>query len=174
MRMKIYDFGCGAHKFPGAVGVDIDPSSGADIVANIECASSALGENVADMVVMRHVIEHVNALDCLREAWKVLKPRGAIYIETPNPYSAPIIIRLFFHNKYVVSDEHIQTFGPEELKNILRKAGFTVTKFGYKYELEERFKDPSVPISKTRKLGQLIWKLRPQFSEVLWMEGLKP
>ena len=35
-RMKILDVGCGIHKYPGAIGVDRNPASRADVICDLD------------------------------------------------------------------------------------------------------------------------------------------
>jgi len=172
MKKTVLDLGCGDHKSQGAIGIDIDPSStDADIIADIEDLRSEVMDGVADSVVMVHSLEHVNTLRALKEAYRVLKPGGTIYVETPNAHALPILLRLLFRGTYEVCEDHVQTFGVQELRNALTKAGFTVTKWGYR-DLDARFCDLSV-MGLSNVLGRLIAKLLPQFGEALWVEGVK-
>ena len=169
MRMKIYDFGCGNHKWPNAIGIDSDMNSDAEIIGDVE--TFILPQSCADKVVMIHFLEHVNCLTTLKKAYEVLKPNGEVYIETPNAHSASIILRLILRNKYMTSDFHVQTFGREELKNALRLSGFVAVSISYK-NLELRFCDfPRMGFS--NKVGRLISKILPQLSEVIVARGVK-
>jgi len=170
LRMKIYDFGCGNHKWPDAIGIDLDPS--ADIVANIENLKEVVEDGSADMVVISHAIEHANSLSILSEAYRVLNRGGLVCVETPNAYNASIVLRLLFRGQYYVSPDHVQTFGLRELSNAMRKTGFRVISFGYK-QYEDRFRDEA-KLGITNKLGRFLAKFLPQFSEVITMTGEKP
>ena len=169
-KLRILDLGCGDQKLPGAIEVDLDPkATEADIIADMEDMRAEVKDCVADRVVMFHSLEHVNVLRALREAHRVLKPGGTIYIETPNAYNAALIVRLLLRNRYDVCEDHIQTFGVVELSNALSRAGFAAIKSGCK-DYDVRFLSYA---GFSNKLGRLISRLLPQFGEVLWVEARK-
>lgn len=167
----IYDLGCGSYKYPSSIGIDLSAESQADIVANIEHLEGVVSDEVADKVVLIHTLEHVNPLAVLKQAHRILKQGGIVYVEVPNAYSASIVLRLLLRNTYSVVPDHIQTFGFVELTNVLGMAGFRVMRWGFK-DAEERFLSLG-ELGWSNKLGRLLGKILPQFSEVLWMEGVK-
>ena len=171
-REVIYDFGCGSYKSPSSIGIDRETNSAADIIADIEHLEGFVADGVADKVMMTHVLEHVNPLNVLRQAYRILKPGGTVRIEVPNAYNASLVLRLLFRNTYSVVPGHLQAFGFVELKNVVERAGFRKVTWGYK-DSEPRFLDTG-SVGLTNKLGRLVRKVFPQFSEVLWMEATKP
>jgi len=170
-REVVYDLGCGSHKWPSSIGIDLSAESGADIIADIEHLEGVVPDDVADTVVLVHSLEHVNPLAVLKQARRILKQGGKIHVEVPNAYSASVIIRLLLRNTYSVVPGHLQTFGFVEMRNVLERAGFKVTRWGFK-DAEDRFLSMS-ELGLSNKLGRLTSKILPQFSEVLWMEGVK-
>ncbi len=74
-----------------------------------------------DFITLIHVIEHVsNPIDTINKAIKLLKPRGILYIETPNLDS-----HLFYSEKYnytfLTPPDHLWLFSQTSLKKILTK-----------------------------------------------------
>ncbi|MFM8440464.1 MAG: methyltransferase domain-containing protein, partial [Acidobacteriota bacterium] len=57
--MKILDVGCGTNKFPGAIGLDNNPRTAADVIHDLGSTPYPFDDNEFDLVVSRHVIEHV-------------------------------------------------------------------------------------------------------------------
>ncbi|MDD5440223.1 MAG: methyltransferase domain-containing protein [Candidatus Omnitrophica bacterium] len=81
----VLDLGCKKQKVPGAIGVDIDPASDADVIHDLEIFPYPFQDNYADAIYAKHIIEHVkNPAGLIREAHRILKPGGTVYIETPH------------------------------------------------------------------------------------------
>lgn len=79
-----------------------------------------------DVVVMRHVIEHLPApVDALHEIRRVLKIGGLLRVETPNVNS---LQASWFTSNWIHLDapRHLILFDPNTLEAALQKAGFTV------------------------------------------------
>ena len=79
-----------------------------------------------DLVVLRHVVEHVPALaDFLREVRRLVAPRGGVYVKTPNLDSATA--RVFGVNwNGIEFPRHLYYFRPGELLRFMESAGFAV------------------------------------------------
>ncbi len=79
-----------------------------------------------DVVVMRHVIEHLaTPVNALREVYDVLKAGGLLRIETPNVDS---LQARWFRAKWFHLDapRHLVLFNADTLSAALGKAGFTI------------------------------------------------
>jgi len=86
---KILDVGCGQNKFPGAIGIDANPRTQADIIHDLGVFPYPFGDDEFDEVISRHVIEHVpDVLGFVNELHRITKPGGRIKIVTPH-YSNP-------------------------------------------------------------------------------------
>jgi len=59
VNMNTLDVGCGNFKAPGAVGIDFNPSTAADIVHDLNRYPWPLEDNTFDRIVCRHIVEHV-------------------------------------------------------------------------------------------------------------------
>jgi len=85
--MKILDIGCGWNKTKGAIGLDIDPTSHADVVHDFD-NGLPFQDNEFDVVVMQHSLEHSKDIGKLiKECERVLKPNGVIEITVPTKRS---------------------------------------------------------------------------------------
>ena len=79
------DLGCGQNKRPGAVGVDLNRDTAADVVAHIDRGSLPFRDDSFDKVWAVHVIEHVeNVISAIEELHRLTRAGGAIVIETPH------------------------------------------------------------------------------------------
>jgi SAM-dependent methyltransferase len=83
--VKILDIGCGCNKMAGAVGIDIDPATHADVIHDLNVYPYPVEENSFDRVYAKHIIEHVNdPRRFMEEIQRVLKPGGQAFVETPH------------------------------------------------------------------------------------------
>ena len=57
--MKILDIGCGRHKTPGAIGLDSNPRSDADVIHDLDTIPYPFPDGEFDLIVGNQVIEHV-------------------------------------------------------------------------------------------------------------------
>jgi SAM-dependent methyltransferase len=86
---KILDVGCGQNKFPGAIGIDANPRTQADIIHDLGVFPYPFRDDEFDEVISRHVIEHVpDVLGFVNELHRITKPGGRLKIVTPH-YSNP-------------------------------------------------------------------------------------
>jgi SAM-dependent methyltransferase len=98
------------------------------------------GENLYDVIVMNHVIEHIpNLNDFTSHIRRLLKPDGIFLAVCPNAESG-IAYTLDFLNKRksgkganwfwygYLPEQHVWQFGPSSLKNVLVKCHFNVLK----------------------------------------------
>lgn len=83
--MKILDVGCGLRKYPGAIGVDRNRASRADVLADLDRFPYPFRDNAFDEVRAVHVIEHVaDVVRSIEEFHRLLKPGGRLYVVTPH------------------------------------------------------------------------------------------
>lgn len=82
---RILDVGCSRNKMPNAIGIDIDPSSQADILHDLNVYPYPIQENSVDQIYAKHIIEHLtDPRKFIRELHRILKPLGTAFIETPH------------------------------------------------------------------------------------------
>ncbi len=83
--MRILDVGCGINKYPGAIGIDHNPRSRADVICDLDRFPYPFTGGVFDQVRAIHYIEHASdVIRSMEEFHRLVKPRGRILIVTPH------------------------------------------------------------------------------------------
>jgi SAM-dependent methyltransferase len=109
-----------------------------------------LEDNRFDVVFCNHVMEHVDdALQCMRELHRVMKPGGWGIMQVPQDFSRELtledksITTPEDREKYYWQKDHVRLFG-RDYPQWLEKAGFEVTEFRkeskYDQKMIERFR----------------------------------
>ena len=136
---KVADIGCGNGQFLRiardlgwqAWGVDLDPKAvetakktGATVLQG-GFPDTGLPSEHFDVVTLSHVIEHVHdPIAALKEAFRILKPGGQIWVATPN-------LESFGHARFgrdyiqIDSPRHLVLFTLASLSSLLADTGFT-------------------------------------------------
>ncbi len=84
-RVRMLDLGCGRHKRPGAVGVDRNPRSHADVLSDLNAARLPFRDDAFDEVHLSHVIEHLeDVVAVMAEVHRICKPGGRVTVRTPH------------------------------------------------------------------------------------------
>jgi len=82
--MKILDLGCGNKKFPGAIGIDINPLSDADVIHDLNKLPYPFKDSVFDEIIADNVIEHLDdVIKSMEELSRISKPGARIKIIVP-------------------------------------------------------------------------------------------
>ncbi len=82
---RILDVGCGINKRPGAIGVDRNPRSRADVLADLNHFPYPFADDSFDRLHAIHVIEHVeDVLATMEEFHRLVRPGGVIFLATPH------------------------------------------------------------------------------------------
>ena len=83
--MKILDIGCGRHKTPGAIGLDSNPRSDADVIHDLDRVPYPFPDDEFDLIVGNQVVEHVSdVLALMAELHRIAKPGALIRLDTPH------------------------------------------------------------------------------------------
>ncbi len=84
-RMKTLDVGCGIHKQPGAIGLDRNSASRADVLADLDHFPYPFADSSFDRLTAIHVIEHVDdVIGSMEEFHRLVRAGGTVRIETPH------------------------------------------------------------------------------------------
>ena len=77
--------GCGINKYPGAIGIDRNPASRADVIVDLDRFPYPFAAGSFDRIRAIHVIEHVaDVVRTMEEFHRLLRPGGRLRIETPH------------------------------------------------------------------------------------------
>jgi SAM-dependent methyltransferase len=83
--IRILDVGCGIRKFPGSIGIDLNPASAADVICNLDRFPYPFADGSFDSLRAIHVIEHLtDVIRTMEEFHRLVKPGGRVRIETPH------------------------------------------------------------------------------------------
>ena len=86
---NILDVGCGANKTEGAIGLDNNPRTQADVIHDLGQLPYPFADNEFDLVVSNHVVEHVpDVMAFITELYRVTRNGGRIKLLTPH-YTNP-------------------------------------------------------------------------------------
>jgi SAM-dependent methyltransferase len=84
-KQMTLDVGCGRNKLPGAVGIDRNPASDAEVLCDIDFFPYPFANSSFDRIYASHVIEHVSdVLRTMEEFHRLVKPGGTIFLATPH------------------------------------------------------------------------------------------
>jgi hypothetical protein len=88
--LLVLDIGCGKKKQePGAIGLDRQPESAADVRCDLACFMWPLADNCAYRVYLSHFLEHQpDILRVMAEVHRIAKPDAEVIIVTPHYSSA--------------------------------------------------------------------------------------
>jgi Methyltransferase domain len=103
--MLILDIGCGKKKQAGAIGLDRQPGSAADILCELGHFPWPLRDSCADRVYLSHFIEHqADTLRAMREVHRVARRGAEVIVVTPHfscmdSYTDPThLVHLGYHS----------------------------------------------------------------------------
>jgi len=82
---RILDLGCGRHKLPGAIGMDRDPRSQADVLGDLDAKRLPFRDGAFDEVRLAHVVEHLqDIVAVMAEVHRVCKFDAIVTVRTPH------------------------------------------------------------------------------------------
>jgi ubiquinone/menaquinone biosynthesis C-methylase UbiE len=83
--MRTLDVGCGINKLKGAIGIDRNPSSRADVLADLDHPPYPFRDSSFDALQAVHVIEHVSdVIRAMEEFHRLVRTGGEVFIVTPH------------------------------------------------------------------------------------------
>jgi len=82
---KKLDIGCGNNKIPDSIYLDVDKDANPDILHDLNIFPYPIEDNSIDEVIAKHIIEHLDhPQEFINELYRILKPGGTVFIETPH------------------------------------------------------------------------------------------
>ncbi len=83
--MRILDVGCGINKLAGAIGIDRNPASRADVICDLDRFPYPFRDASFDKLQAIHVIEHVSdVIKTMEEFHRLVRAGGEVFIVTPH------------------------------------------------------------------------------------------
>src|SRR5207244_5485059 len=84
MSGLVLDLGCGRRKRAGAVGVDVNPASGADVIHDLNRAPYPFDNRTIDEVYLDNVLEHLDdVVAVMEEIYRICRPGARVRIDVP-------------------------------------------------------------------------------------------
>ncbi len=140
-----------------------------------------------DLVISNHVVEHVRSpARHLQEIARVLKPRGIVYLATPNRrflkethfklwllHYLPDAAYFYLAGKLGRRGERFWIFTPGELRRLVRQCGFRLKDYTPRILADpERFNAKVVcPVGTGKLLGRVLARISPTLIHVLQAGG---
>jgi len=82
---RVLDIGCGTNKTVGAIGMDINPRTAADVIHDLDDRPYPFADDYFDEIIGGHVIEHVrDPVSVMSELHRITRHGGAIKIVAPH------------------------------------------------------------------------------------------
>jgi predicted SAM-dependent methyltransferase len=108
--MKL-NLGCGNHKLDGYVNCDVEAACAPDRIVDLERIPWPFESDIAEEVVLSHVLEHVGAktetyLAIIRELYRVCRDGATVKIAVPHPR----------HDDFITDPTHVRPILPEQFK----------------------------------------------------------
>jgi SAM-dependent methyltransferase len=83
--MRVLDVGCGINKKAGAIGIDRNPASRADVLVELDRFPYPFHDSSFDALQAVHVIEHVaDVIRTMEEFHRLVRDGGEVLIVTPH------------------------------------------------------------------------------------------
>ncbi len=132
---KALHIGCGVHKMPDAIGLDITPLPGVDVVVDLDREKLPFPDNSFERVYAHHVLEHLRNLpDVMSELHRVCKPGAIIDVLVPyytcvGAFGDPTHVRFFTYRTFehfadTEDKERYTWFSGTRFKISYRRIGF--------------------------------------------------
>ncbi len=107
-QLKILDLGCGNKKRPGAIGIDFNNRTAADVIHNLNSFPYPFEDSSFDEIYLDNTLEHLDdVIRVMEEVYRICKPGGLVKVIVP-----------YFRSLYACIDPTHQHF-------------FTVNSFAY-------------------------------------------
>ncbi|MGC3972592.1 MAG: class I SAM-dependent methyltransferase [Pirellulales bacterium] len=85
MTAVVLDLGCGTAKTAGAIGLDVVPLAGVDLIGDLSERPYPFASDTFDAIYLNDVIEHLpNTIKTMEELYRILKPEGRVFIRVVN------------------------------------------------------------------------------------------
>jgi SAM-dependent methyltransferase len=123
--MRILDLGCGKKKLPGSFGIDINPSSDADIIHDLNIFPYPFADNEFDEIHCDSILEHLDDFfRVMEEIHRIAACNGIVRIKVPyytsfDAYTDPT-------HKHFFTSRSFDYFREDYVYNYYTKARFII------------------------------------------------
>jgi predicted SAM-dependent methyltransferase len=124
--MKL-NLGCGLDKKQGYINIDIRKEVKPDLIWNLENIPYPFESNSIEEIIAKDVLEHFpfrKVENILKEWFRILKPQGKLYIQTPDLIA--ICYKVILNNNYTWKDISYWVYGGQDYNENFHKSGFTI------------------------------------------------
>lgn len=153
------DVGCGHNlntletrnwfKIRNSIAIDIQPGL-ADVQA--DAIHLPFNDNCFETVTASEILEHLdNPTQAIKEWYRVLKPKGKLFVTVPNAHYIVKIARAMLRRRIIVHPEHKHCWFWELLIQLLENNGFHVLKTSF----FTRYVYPSLLAKSAHKLRRI-------------------
>lgn len=131
--MRVLDLGCGTSKVKNAIGVDIVPLSGVDVVVDASSLPYPFADCSFDEIHMLDIIEHLpDTVAVMEEIYRLARPNARVYVRVVNwnhRYAAmdPTHVRQFTEGSF-------DFFGKRVGRSYYTRARFDVVQVKYIFD----------------------------------------
>ena len=136
---NILDLGCGLRKRPGAIGIDVNPRSQADVIHDLNRFPYPFPDDHFDEIICDNVIEHLDEfLKVMEELHRISKPSALV----------TIIVPFYSHQQAHTDPTHRHFFGVHSFDYFIdgtanagfqySKARFTLLSVEFEKKLKQR------------------------------------
>jgi ubiquinone/menaquinone biosynthesis C-methylase UbiE len=130
---KVLDIGCGRDKLPGALGMDVNPRSAADIIHDLEKFPYPLPDQSFDEIRAVSVIEHLrDILKTMEELHRICKTGAVLKITVP--FFTSRYAYTDFTHKHVFTSRSFDYFDHDEQLSKYRYSAVRFKKLKVEYE----------------------------------------
>jgi len=130
--MKILDFGCGNKKIKGAIGIDVNRNTEADVIADLNHFPYPLRDSSFDLIICDNILEHLNDLiKVMEELHRIAKPGAKIVIKAPY-FRSTGAFQDPTHRTFI-TEKTFDYFLEDSSYNFYTKARFRIKKIEYKW-----------------------------------------
>lgn len=82
--MRALDLGCGKHRHAKAIGIDLNPNSDANVIADLESIPYPFGNNSFSLIYCDGILEHLgDVVRVMEELHRIAEPSARIHVTTP-------------------------------------------------------------------------------------------
>jgi SAM-dependent methyltransferase len=148
-RYTMLDIGCGNRKRTGALGIDINPDTDADVVHDLNSFPYPFADSAFDDIYADNVLEHLdNIVKVMEEIHRISRPGGLVKVIVP--YFRARWAFIDPTHKHFFTTESFSYFDPDHIHNKL-----------FNYSKATFFVEKTVFNENIRHQGALRWIVMP-------------